>query len=72
MKNKKIRLKNVNNCTQWYINVQFLYITVHNCKAIGEFDGAPTVSNIFLLMSFSLYITIKSGIAAAGEPIYSE
>ena len=36
---------------------------------MGDFKGTPAVHLNFPLPSFSLYITLKSGIAAAGEPI---
>jgi hypothetical protein len=37
-----------------------------------DLKGAPAVHFNFPLPSFSLYITFKTGIAAAGEPIPSE
>ena len=39
---------------------------------MGDVKGAPAVLFNFPLQSFSLYITLKSGIAAAGGPIPSE
>ena len=43
-----------------------------NCTVMGDSNGAPAVRFNFPLQRFSLYITLKSGIAAAGEPIPSE
>ena len=37
---------------------------------MGDLKGAPAVHFNFPLQNFSLYITFKSGIAAAGEPIF--
>ena len=39
---------------------------------MGDLKGTPAEHLNFPLPSFSLYITFKSGIAAAGEPIPSE
>ena len=39
---------------------------------MGDLKGATAVHLNFPLQSFSLYITFKSGIAAAGEPISLE
>ena len=39
---------------------------------MGDLKGVPAVHFNFLLNSFSLYLTFKSRIAAAGEPIPSE
>ena len=39
---------------------------------MGDLKGAPAVHFIFPLLSFSLYMTFKRGIAASGEPIPSE
>ena len=36
---------------------------------MGDLKGAPAVHFNFPLQSFSLYITFKKRIAAAGEPI---
>ena len=36
---------------------------------MGDLKGAPAVHFHFPLQSFSLYITFKSGIATAREPI---
>ena len=37
-----------------------------------DLEGAPAVHLNLPLLSFYLYTTFKSGIAAAGEPITSE
>ena len=39
---------------------------------MGDLEQAPAVHINLPLLSFCLYTTIKSGIAAAGEPIPSE
>ena len=39
---------------------------------MGNLEGAPTVHFNLPLLSFYLYTTFKSGIAAASEPIPSE
>ena len=36
---------------------------------MGDLKGAPAVHFNFPLLSFSLYTTFKTGIAAASEPI---
>ena len=39
---------------------------------MGDLEGAPAVHFNLPLLSFYLYTTFKSGIAAASEPIPSE
>ena len=39
---------------------------------MGDLKGAPAVHFNLPLLSFYLYTTFKTGIAAAGEPIPSE
>ena len=42
---------------------------IRTCSVLWSFKGAPAVHCNFTLLSFFLYITFKTGIAAACEPI---
>ena len=37
-------------------------VYIQKCTANGDFEGTPTVHMNFPLLSFSLYITFKSGL----------
>ena len=40
-----------------------------NCTVLDDLKEAPAVNKDFIQLELSLYITFKSGIAFAGEPI---
>ena len=44
-------------------------VPLQNCTVMVDLKGAPAVHFNIPLHSFSLYISFKSGIAAASEPI---